>query len=89
MFQQFMGNMAGKPCMINPKLPQIRGEDSRSLLPFLVGAALAFPVGYIASNTNKNNYPMNYQYPPVYPYPQYPQYQMPIYNPIPPTPIYY
>ena len=28
-------------------------EDRSLLLPFLVGAAVAFPIGYIASNTNK------------------------------------
>ena len=52
--------------------PMIRtSDDGRSLLlPFLVGAAVAFPIGYIASNTNKNPYPY-YQQP--Y-YPQYPPY---------------
>lgn len=49
-------------------------DDGRSLLlPFLVGAAVAFPIGYIASNTNnKNQYPY-YQQPYNY-YPQYPPY---------------
>lgn len=47
-----------------------RGEDNRGLLlPLLVGAAVGFPFGYIASNTNKNNQ-MPY-YPPYQPYPVY------------------
>lgn len=47
--------------------PMLRtSDDGRSLLlPFLVGAAVAFPIGYIASNTNKNQSP----------YQQYPYYQ--------------
>jgi hypothetical protein len=54
--------------------PMIRtSDDGRSLLlPFLVGAAVAFPIGYIASNT-KNQYPYYQQ--PYYPqHPQYPPY---------------
>lgn len=48
-----------------------RGEDNRGLLlPLLVGAAVGFPFGYIASNTNKNNQ-MPY-YPTYQPYPVYP-----------------
>ena len=46
-------------------------DDRSLLLPFLVGAAVAFPIGYIASNTNKNQY---YNQPYNYPYPQYQQY---------------
>ena len=65
-----------------------RGEDNRSLLlPLLVGAAVGFPFGYIASNTNKNNYgygPMPY---PVQQYPMYPmppvQYTYPTYSYMP------
>lgn len=65
-----------------------RGEDNRSLLlPLLVGAAVGFPFGYIASNTNKNNYnnynPLPY---PVQPYPMYPVQPMPMpqyYTPYP------
>lgn len=52
-------------------------DDNRGLLlPFLVGAAVAFPIGYIASNTNKNQMvPMNYGYQPMYnPYYMYPYY---------------
>ena len=45
-----------------------RKEDNRSLLlPLLVGAAVGFPFGYIASNTNKNNQMPYYSYPPQYP----------------------
>lgn len=56
-------------------------DDNRGLLlPFLVGAAVAFPIGYIASNTNTNksqmmtmNYGYGYSYPMhnpyMYPYP--------------------
>ena len=60
-----------------------RGEENRSLLlPLLVGAAVGFPFGYIASNTNKINYYQPYQpYPLVYqpgpapmPYPPYNPY---------------
>ncbi len=67
-----------------PKGTCLRGnqkEDGRGLLlPLLFGAAVGFPIGYIASNTNKNQ---GYGYPPVYPQPymmpypmQYPQYPM-------------
>ena len=67
-----------------------RGEDNRGLLlPLLVGAAVGFPFGYIASNTNKNNY--NYPMPyPVYPqYPVYPSQPMPYpYSPYPYMPYY-
>lgn len=67
-----------------------RGDDSRSLLlPLLVGAAVGFPFGYIASNTNKNNY-NNYGYSPMpYPMQQYPMYPAPpmqYYPPYPYTP---
>lgn len=60
------------------------GEDNRGLLlPLLVGAAVGFPFGYIASNTNKNNY----NYGPVpYPVQQYPMYPM---QPMPYYPTYY
>lgn len=55
-----------------PQSYYIRGRDNRGiLLPLLVGAAVGFPFGYIASNTNKNNYQMPYQPYPVYPMPQY------------------
>ena len=61
-----------KPNVYRANQPMIRtSDDGRSLLlPFLVGAAVAFPIGYIASNTNKGQYPY-YQQP--Y-YPQYPPY---------------
>lgn len=83
MFQQYYRPNVGPKCPINnSKSPAFRADDSRNLLPFLVGAAVAFPIGYIASNTNKFNYQqMPYPYPmyPQYPaYPQYPSYQMPI-----------
>lgn len=54
-------------------------DDNRGLLlPFLVGAAVAFPIGYIASNTNKNQMvPMGYGY----------GYQ-PMYNPYYMNPYY-
>lgn len=64
-----------------------RGGDNRSLLlPLLVGAAVGFPFGYIASNTNKNNqmpyyyqpYPVMQQ-PMMQPYPTYPYPYMPYY----------
>ena len=60
-----------------------RGGDDRNLLfPLLFGAAVGFPFGYIASNTNKNqNYPYPY-YP--QPYPMYPMY--PPQYPYPPMP---
>jgi hypothetical protein len=56
-----------------PSNPMIRtSDDGRSLLlPFLVGAAVAFPIGYIASNTNNKN---QYPYYPQQPYNYYPQY---------------
>lgn len=56
-------------------------EDNRNLLlPFLVGAAVAFPIGYIASNTNKNTYPYYPQQMPYYPQPS-PYYQQQYYYP--------
>ena len=60
--------------------PMIRtSDDGRNLLlPFLVGAAVAFPIGYIASNTNNKN---------PYPYYQQPYYQQ--YQPYYPQPYYY
>ncbi|MBQ9124549.1 MAG: hypothetical protein IJY14_02545 [Acholeplasmatales bacterium] len=72
---------------INKNMPCYRGiagDDNRSLLlPFLVGAAVAFPIGYIASNTKNNQ--GYYQAPPQYyaPYPQpypYNPYYMPTYR---------
>ena len=57
-----------------PNYPYFRGDDNRGLLlPLLVGAAVGFPFGYIASNTSKNNMPY---YPPMQmqPYPYYPSY---------------
>ena len=53
-----------------------RNDDNRNLLlPILLGAAVGFPFGYIASNTNKQN---------VMPYYPQPIYQMPYpNNPIP------
>ncbi|MGM9970498.1 MAG: hypothetical protein ACI35S_08910 [Anaeroplasma sp.] len=75
--KQFFYNGSKPLCRNN-----IRKDDDRGiLLPFLVGAAVAFPIGYIASNTNKNNYQMPY-YPVQYGYPAgyqmmpqyYPQY---------------
>ena len=56
-----------------------RNEDNRSLLlPILLGAAVGFPFGYIASNTNKQQ--ISY-------YPQ-PMYQQPIPYPVNPMPYY-
>jgi len=56
----------------------VRSEDGRNiLLPLLFGAAVGFPFGYIASNTNKNNQ-----------MPYYPYYQQPYYIPYPPMPYY-
>lgn len=56
----------------------LRSSDNRNvLLPLLFGAAVGFPFGYIASNTNKNN---NGYYPqpmPYYPYQPYPYGYMP------------
>ncbi len=54
-----------------------RNDDNRNLLlPILIGAAVGFPFGYIASNTNKQN--------------QMPYYQQPIYQvPYQPTPMPY
>lgn len=50
-----------------------RSQDGRGLLlPLLVGAAVGFPFGYIASNTNKNNQM------PYYPYPVASPYMMPM-----------
>ena len=59
-----------------------RNEDNRSLLlPILLGAAVGFPFGYIASNTNKQN---------QYPYYPQPIYQQPIYQtPYMPQPMPY
>ena len=52
-----------------------RNDDNRNLiLPILLGAAVGFPFGYIASNTNKQNQ-MPY-------YPPQPYYQVP-YQPMP------
>ncbi len=58
-------------------------DDGRGLLlPLLFGAAVGFPIGYIASNTNKNQgygYPA-YPQPYMAPYPmQYPMTPMPMY----------
>ncbi len=54
-----------------------RSEDNRGLLlPLLVGAAVGFPFGYIASNTNKNNSMPYYPYPQYQPYPYPPQYMV-------------
>lgn len=64
----------------SPRYTYVRNEDGRNiLLPLLFGAAVGFPFGYIASNTNKNNqiyYPMYQQpyYVPYQPMPYYPQY---------------
>lgn len=73
------------PSLKPMNIPQFRGEvDERGLLlPFLVGAAVAFPIGYIASNTNKNNqnYSMPYQMP-------YQPYQPMMYQPYQPMPYY-
>ena len=69
---------------MQPRVPYVyvRNEEGRNLLlPLLFGAAIGFPFGYIASNTNKNNqvpyYPMYQQ--PYYmpPYPQMPYYPFP------------
>lgn len=57
-----------------------REDDRGLLLPFLVGAAVAFPIGYIASNTNTNKnqmMPMNYGYNYGYGYPMYNPYMYP------------
>ncbi|MBO5711708.1 MAG: hypothetical protein J6R47_02620 [Acholeplasmatales bacterium] len=57
-------------------------EDERNILPFLVGAAIGLPIGLIASNNNKANYPYQpmpyaqpYGYPQTYGYPQPMPYQ--------------
>ena len=61
-----------------PTYPYVRNEEGRNLLlPLLFGAAIGFPFGYIASNTNKNNQ-----------MPYYPMYQMPYYMPYPQIPYY-
>lgn len=59
---------------------QIGDDRNGLLLPLLFGAAIGFPFGYIASNSNKN-YPVYQQpyYPPYQPYPQQPY----SYGPIP------
>ncbi len=55
-----------------PQNYYLRGKDDRGiLLPLLVGAAVGFPFGYIASNTNKNNYQIPYQPYSIYPVQQY------------------
>ncbi len=67
-----------------PQTYYYRGEDSRGLLlPLLVGAAVGFPFGYIASNTNKNNYTYNPMPYPIQQYPSYPVQPMPYYPPYP------
>ena len=58
-----------------------KDNDRSLLLPFLVGAAVAFPIGYIASNTNKPGYAM--------PYPQQMQYGYPYGYPLMPQQPYY
>ena len=65
----------------SPSYAYIRNEDGRNLLlPLLFCAAVGFPFGYIASNTNKNNQ----QYYPTYQQPYYIPYQpMPYYPPYP------
>lgn len=71
----------------SPYLRNSSKDDGRGLLlPLLFGAAVGFPIGYIASNTNKNQgygypaYPQPYMQPyPVQYYPQYPTYPMPMY----------
>ena len=66
-----------------------RNDDNRGLLlPLLVGAAVGFPFGYIASNTNKNNQMPYYQPYPMYQ--TYPTYQQPLpygYQPYPYMPF--
>ena len=59
-----------------------RNDDNRNLLlPILLGAAVGFPFGYIASNTNKQNqipyYPQQYYQIPYQPVPV--QYYQPNY----------
>ena len=57
-----------------------RNEDNRNLiLPILLGAAVGFPFGYIASNTNKQNQ-MPYYPQPMYQMPPQPM-PMPYYQP--------
>lgn len=73
-------NITNTPCYRNSN-----NLDSRNglLLPLLFGAAVGFPLGFIASNTKNQGY--GYQpYPQPY-YPQYPVYQQPypIVNPMP------
>ncbi len=64
-----------------------RGDDNRGLLlPLLVGAAVGFPFGYIASNTNKNNQMVYPSYPAYQPYPYYPT--PPMQYPYQPYPYY-
>lgn len=62
----------------NIRLNNYSDDRTGLLLPLLFGAAVGFPIGYIASNSNKNQsyypmmpyYPMNPYYPTM-PY-QYP-----------------
>ena len=35
-------------------------EDERNIIPFLVGAAIGLPIGFIASNNKNNYYPKPY-----------------------------
>lgn len=63
----------------SPSYPMYRKDDGRGLLlPLLVGAAVGFPFGYIASNTSKNNNQMPYYYPQPLPYMQQVPYMQPI-----------
>lgn len=71
---------------VSTSYPYYRNDDGRGLLlPLLVGAAVGFPFGYIASNTSKNNqHPM-----PYYPYPVMQQpmpYMVPMQYPMMPQP---
>lgn len=62
-------------------------DDGRGLLlPLLFGAAVGFPIGYIASNTSNKNQGYGYAPQPyMMPYPQpYPQQYM-----VPTMPMYY
>ena len=58
-----------------------RNDENRNLiLPILLGVAVGFPFGYIASNTNKQNQMPYYPPQPYYPV-QYQQMPMPYYQP--------
>lgn len=75
-----------QPNFRNTNKPMNTDEDRSLLLPLLFGAAVGFPLGFIASNTKTQGYPQYqqpyYPQPIVYQQPYYPQqipYQQPNY----------